>query len=79
MWAFGAGVFFQGTSCGFLDALDVWGKLCGWLERALGEYCISKDDFEENRSLSYFLLLTFFALCACLCLSLDDLFLFSFF
>lgn len=76
MWAFGVGVVFSKVCVvDFLMLLRSGGKLCGWLERALWEYCISKDDFEENRCLS-FSLLTFFALCACL--SVSRLLLFSF-
>ena len=53
----------------FLMLLRSGGKLCGWLGRALWEYCISKDDCEENRSL-FFLFSLFFLLymhvCVCL-------------
>lgn len=57
----------------FLVLLRSGGRLCGWLEKALWEYCISKDYFEESKSLSLSLLCFDFALCACPCLSLSCL------
>lgn len=49
------------------------GRLCGWLEKALWEYCISKDYFKESKSLSLSLLHFDFSLCTCLCLCLNYL------
>lgn len=52
---------------GFLMLLRSGGKLCGWLERDLWEYSISKDNFDENRPLcfsSHF----FFLPSVCVCL-----------
>lgn len=57
----------------FLALLRSGGRLCGWLEKALWEYCISKDYFEESKSLSLSLLHFDFALCTCLCPSLNYL------
>lgn len=57
----------------FLVLLRSGGRLCGWLEKALWEYCISKDYFEESKSLSLSLLHFDFALCTCLCLSFSYL------
>lgn len=61
----GSGFFSKVHVVDFLMLLRSRGKLCGWPERALWEYCISKDDFEENRSLSFSHLTFFFGLCAC--------------
>lgn len=57
----------------FLAHLRSGGRLCGWPEKSLWEYCISNDYFEESKSLSLSLLHFDFALCTCLSLSLNYL------